>query len=543
MNPIVPPPAVATAGPTQPVSAATAVASFTNLPPGLANLMAGAILNGSVLGRDGQGHVLVQTPNGVLSLATALALAPGNRLSLQVQTVGAQIQMVVLSINQQPLPAGPPATAVATPPAPPAQPAAAATAPPAAQSPAVLVSAGTLLTATIVEPALNPGVPVPAAGAAQAPAAAAGQAGGQAGGQASASVAAGQAPLATAAIPPGTPPHEALQILTALFGRPGREAEAPQKGTRLPVRIVAFEPNAAADPQAVMRAAAQGRGGARLMPGTVLTPDSAGQLRVQTPLGQLSLPAKLALPPQSQLVFEILGPLAPPHAAPDMGGARAVAHGRGWPALEQALQVLSRSDPEQFRHLTESVVPRAGGDLAKMLILTAAALKSGHFAAFLGERTLRALADAGHHDLAARLTQDVRQLAMPAADPSGGEWRSYLIPVHDGSHLQFIRMYTRRRRRQGQDTGDGGTASRFLVEVDLSRLGALQFDGLVKAKKFDLIIRSPAALDSVMRREISRIFSDSLATSGLMGSVAFQAGERFAAAPARAASATVGLDV
>jgi hypothetical protein len=526
MNPIAPPPPIAPPAATPPAAAVPASAPLTNLPPGLANLTAGAILNGSVISRDAQGHFLVQTANGFLTLATTLALLPGSTLSLQVQTMGVQMQMVVLSINQQPLSAGIPATATlpaqasAQPAAqfPPA-PATPAPATPAPATPAVTVTAGGTLIATIVDPA---------------PKAAPLQVSPQPG---SAPVAAppNPAPLNFAA--PPLAPQEGPQLLATLFNRPAREIEPPVKGTRLPVGIVAYEPEGAVDPQALLRAAAQGREAARLLPGTVVEPDAAGQVQIRTPIGLVALSVKLPLPPQSRIVLEILGEMEPPMPLP-RAGLPALGSGGGWPALEEALSVLARADPAQARHVLETAVPRPGPELARNLMAAAAAIKTGDVGVLLGERSLRALDDAGRHDLVVRLAEDFRQLAAPAPDPAGGDWRSLLVPVHDGTGHQFVRLFSRRNPKRAQNGAEGESTTRFVVEVDLTRLGAMQLDGLIKAKKFDLIVRSKAALDSGMRREIGRIFSDSIGAAGLSGNIAFQAGGRFPQMPQRATGGT-----
>jgi len=522
MNPVAPTPSVpAPTGGAGPAAVAP-VAPTTNLPPGLANLTAGAILNGSVVGRDAQGHVLVQTPNGMLSLSTALTLPQGSALSLQIQTMGAQIQMVVLSINQQPQQPGKQAVVTLVPAAQ-GQPQASRPAPaaPPPPSPAVTVTAGRVLTATVVAEALTPaGAPSADPALPGAPA-----------------LPGGAAP---AAAPPGAAmPHEGPPMLAALLGRLPRDGEpaAPEKGTRLTVRIAALDADPAGDPKAVLRAAAEGRGPTRLLPGTVAEPDAGGFVQVKTPLGVLSLSTQTPLPPASRIVLEIVGePELPPAPQPQ---APVPAQGRGWPALEQAVAVIARA-ASGAPHVA-AALPHPGPDLASALVAALAAIQTGDVRALVGDHFLRALDLAGHHDLAMRLGHEFNQLTTVVPDPSGGAWRSFLIPVHDGA-VQFVRFFVRRKRKRSGPDSDPDSTTRFLVEVELSRLGAMQLDGLVKPKKFDLIIRSRTALDPAMRREIAKIFDDALAASGHRGALTFQAGPRFAASPAQG-GAPVGVSV
>ncbi len=62
--------------------------------------------------------------------------------------------------------------------------------------------------------------------------------------------------------------------------------------------------------------------------------------------------------------------------------------------------------------------------------------------------------------------------------------------------------------------------------MDLSRLGPLQLDGMVKGRRFDLIIRSHAPLDEALRAELTGVFADSLSAVGFAGTLGFQSGPR-----------------
>ncbi len=488
----------------------------TNLPPGLANLTAGAIINGVVIGRDNKGHTLVRTANGTLSLATPLALTAGSTLSLQVQTVGAQMQMVVLSVDEQPVAqgsekaeGGAKATVEAV--AGRAAPARQAAPPPAA------VTSGTVLTATVTK------APPPATTAPAAPGAGA------------------RPPIASSA---GAVPDDAPAVATtnAISTTP------PKLGSRFTLRIVAVTADASAEPAAVLRPAAAGRPGAQLIAGTVTTPSPAGELQLQTALGLLTLNTKAPLPPSARVVVEVLGPIESPDGAeppvPAVRPSALLALGRDWPALREAIEILARVDVNLAANLVENVLPKPGSGLAANILFLLSALRAGDIRSWLGEPTMRALERSGRSDLASRIGEDFAQMSRLALEPAPGEWRTWLVPMHDGSALQLVRMFVKRPPRRGTAEAEHESGTRFLVDVELSRLGALQLDGLVKQKRFDLIIRSHAALPAEMRRDISAIFEDALATTGFSGGIAFQATPTFPAAPVKEPEArAVGLSV
>jgi hypothetical protein len=73
------------------------------------------------------------------------------------------------------------------------------------------------------------------------------------------------------------------------------------------------------------------------------------------------------------------------------------------------------------------------------------------------------------------------------------------------------------------------------MEVDLSRMGSLQFDGFVKKQskntQFDLVIRSAQALREEDRHAIRSIYAEAAALTGFKGGLVFQIGHPFPIQP------------
>jgi hypothetical protein len=134
-------------------------------------------------------------------------------------------------------------------------------------------------------------------------------------------------------------------------------------------------------------------------------------------------------------------------------------------------------------------------------------------------------------------------MARFAAQPASGDWRAFLIPVFDGTAVQFARLYTKRNRRGPRARSDSET-TRFLLELELSRIGAMQLDGLVRPQRLDMIIRTHEPLSADMRIDLTGIFADSLEAAGYAGGLSFQATPTFAAAAVEDSGAErVGLSV
>lgn len=141
-------------------------AVLSDLPAALRNLTLGAFLTGTVLERNGSGITMLQTGAGVFGIKTTVPLPLGSTVTLQVQSAGAQMQAIVLSVMPQgasakapmPLPAQP-GTPLAPPP-----PAASPLTPNALPAPAIVdrpVIASTAITATVIGPAGGPAPALP----------------------------------------------------------------------------------------------------------------------------------------------------------------------------------------------------------------------------------------------------------------------------------------------------------------------------------------------------------------------------------------------
>ncbi|MEX0698013.1 MAG: hypothetical protein WD099_10755 [Dongiaceae bacterium] len=273
--------------------------------------------------------------------------------------------------------------------------------------------------------------------------------------------------------------------------------------------------------------------------GTVVSLTAAGQPIVASPLGTLVLFARTDLPVGSAIVLEAAASPPATGATPESLASAAttatpqrslLALSRGWPTLTEAAEVLERAGPEARAELARQL-PQAGPRLAAGLVSLLAALAAGDVDRWLAPALRQALERAGRADLANRLRGEFHQAARLAAEPIGGDWRVAYLPLHDGAELRQINLYLRGRRRPSGADAESDSPTRFILEVELSRLGPLQLDGLVNRHRFDLMLRSRAPLSASMRRDIEAIFDEARAVCGFAGAVAFQAAATFPVMP------------
>jgi hypothetical protein len=131
-----------------------------------------------------------------------------------------------------------------------------------------------------------------------------------------------------------------------------------------------------------------------------------------------------------------------------------------------------------------------------------------------------------------KLRQEFGQISSLAQDRPRADWRCFFIPLYDDGAVRQINLFYRRDRgktRKGEEAGGSGT--RFIVEVDMSKMGPFQFDGLVREKRFDLMVRSHVALPPKMREDIGALFQEALAIGDYAGNLQFQKVKDFPVSP------------
>ncbi len=261
--------------------------------------------------------------------------------------------------------------------------------------------------------------------------------------------------------------------------------------------------------------------------GTITGTTASGQPILTTALGTLALTTSASLPPGKSLTVQISDPrpLFADRSPPTATAPQA------WPPIRDAMAVLTGQEGALAQAALMATLPQPNRRLAAALTFTIDSVRRGDARGWLGAEASEALEKADRHDLLSALDKDFKTQARQADDTQPGGWRSLMIPMLDAGLLQQLELYVRAvgtDEREEQDGGSVERGQRFLLDLTLSRLGALQLDGLVrsKSKRFDLILRSLEPLPESLRRELLGVCGKSLEAVGYAGGIGFQTGAR-----------------
>jgi hypothetical protein len=273
----------------------------------------------------------------------------------------------------------------------------------------------------------------------------------------------------------------------------------------------------------------------KLFSGVVVSRDGTGNLLLRTAGGMALIATSMKLARGTVVNLRVRGGVG--RGAPlSLSIESVAAKSGGLPGLPQAafrLGLVTELN-EAMALLAKSAAPSGlavpGDKLTSALLFFLAAVKQGDFAGWFGVEATRALKAQGRSDLLARLSENFGHQARLADRPAAGEWQALFVPLLDGETVRQLRFFFR-RPKDSNGHGDGDRDSRFIVEIESSRLGGMQVDGLIGPARFDLVLRSHEPLPDGARRDISEIFSDGLAITGQTGRIVFQTVEKFPPAP------------
>ncbi len=254
---------------------------------------------------------------------------------------------------------------------------------------------------------------------------------------------------------------------------------------------------------------------------------------LSTPLGRIETAAPLPLRPGESVRFTIAVPAQSqePLGQTSLAPARSAATflvGQPWSNLEELAQMLSPESRSALALQPSSTAGANNKDLPLLRLLVS--IVSGEPQLWQSAALVAGLQRAGRGEFASRLEDDQRLAAQIVADDRG-DWRLSLAPFIQDERIHALRFYRRDADSHGEGHEEHGQATRFVVELDLTRYGLFQMDGLVSGKRFDLAVRSRRGLAPHLREDLRAIYEDAISGAGLVGQIIFDDGPDWRAMP------------
>lgn len=199
-----------------------------------------------------------------------------------------------------------------------------------------------------------------------------------------------------------------------------------------------------------------------------------------------------------------------------------------WPAAEEMVELLRQASPQLAQNVLQIMPnpsqPQARFGAAMLFVLTI--MKGGDLTSWIGEKSVDTLRRMGKSDLIQRLGGDLATLGRASGEPVGNDWRGMAIPLAWQDEVFRMAVFYKRDQDAVETAEKGPRPTRFIFDLKLERMGAVQIDGLFKpygkSLRLDLVVRTEAALSPAMRQKMRLNFAAVMELSNLTGELAFQ---------------------
>ncbi|MGZ9109371.1 MAG: hypothetical protein ACXW4B_11195 [Micavibrio sp.] len=252
--------------------------------------------------------------------------------------------------------------------------------------------------------------------------------------------------------------------------------------------------------------------------------DKPDSFTLQFPATNMPVGTQIELsPPTAPLPG--LAPVIPASATPPM----TLLTGWTWPVFDETLNLLGPAGmpaptAQSFANILPS--PAAPTQMPAAILFFMAAIGAGDLPGWLGEKALTALRREGAkgNDLIQRLTRDIAGLTRMMDEPVTQDWKAMALPMLWQNEITKINLFYRHQDTEKENDKDeqGDRSTRFLFDLHLKRIGPLQLDGFMKAKRLDLIVRTKTPFSHAMQSDMRRLYLDTLGKGLLTGELGFQ---------------------
>ncbi len=193
-----------------------------------------------------------------------------------------------------------------------------------------------------------------------------------------------------------------------------------------------------------------------------------------------------------------------------------------WPVMDDIFQLLAQIMPHAAQGLA-NITPSPGNpaQFGPAALFFIAALRGGDLTQWIGDRAADALRRAGRGGSLTRLGQEGNTLNRLSSEPVSQDWRGLSLPLYWENRMEKITLYYRHDEGR-EDKDKQGKQMRFVFDLNLNVMGKVQLDGLFRAGRLDLVVRTLTPFSSPMQAEMRHIYAEGLRETGVTGELSFQ---------------------
>lgn len=266
-----------------------------------------------------------------------------------------------------------------------------------------------------------------------------------------------------------------------------------------------------------------------ILKGTVFSYGADSSAVIATKIGILALENNVKLPDLTPVTVKITDVRLPTLLERDPLPAER----NTWTILNHALETLKQTDEAAYDAF-KAVLPQAGNKLPALMIsfMQAAVREGATVRSWLGEANIAALQKtASGQQILKRLEREFSTSAKKATDGQN-VWKGWDIPLLSGNVVEPVSLFLQRPPEDAERHEKYAplqNAVRFVLDMNLSRLGKIQLEGIAGRQKqrFDLIIRHRNDMPPEFEPTVRALFVKTLDALSYAGNLKISKTEEF----------------
>lgn len=202
-----------------------------------------------------------------------------------------------------------------------------------------------------------------------------------------------------------------------------------------------------------------------------------------------------------------------------------------WDNLNVLQNTLSQHLPTSGLHALHAVTPSASSpaQMGNSALFFLVAMRFGDVQGWIGQKGVDALKRTGNLDILNKVSSEFMSLSRLGGETSGQEWRLTNLPLMWQNEIHRVVVHYRHENSSGGDNEQKQSSStRFVMDLNLSKIGKVQIDGIFRdrknssEKRLDVALRTTQSFSSSMKSEMRRIYKVALDEVAITGELSFQ---------------------
>ena len=196
-----------------------------------------------------------------------------------------------------------------------------------------------------------------------------------------------------------------------------------------------------------------------------------------------------------------------------------------WDSFQTLITTIAHLNPAIAQSMTQMLPsPAQPQNIGALSLFFLAMMRSGDLDAWVDAPTIDTLKANNKIDILRQLAGESTLLNRLETTPLPNDWKATILPFWHNGQVEKLPLYYKSWKEDDDQEIDAirRKKTRFMFELNLSRMGRVQVDGFMKQEKLDMILRTKAPIGPNMQEALRKLYFKAMDRSNLSGEITFQ---------------------